>query len=192
MPCDVQGLLSRFICLMKFHCWKNAFEEGDVLHADGAALHVIVVIVSGMMISVNNTCVWGTRLLHYWSLPFGLLCTAKCFLQLSENQTPRLAAFISHHLSKDGIIIISAPCEVCLSGNPRIFSHLAAPASFPFIKVAASFSYVYFLSLRYVAVGLPSENPEGIEPELWMSHGWILRVQRTRSGWRFHYESDDL
>lgn len=65
------------------------------------------------------------------------------------------------------IIIISAPCEACLSGKPR---NRVSPgwACFisPFIKVVASPPYVYFLSRRYVAGGLPSEHPGGIEEKL--------------------------
>lgn len=111
-------------------------------------------------------------------LSFGLLCAGECPIQLEENNKPRLAAFIPHHLGKDGVIMIS----VCLE-KPRSSSHLAEPALFPLLlKSQRLFPYVYF-----VAAGLPSENLEGIEPKLRI--GWILRAQSSGSGCRFHLKS---
>lgn len=110
-------LLSGLICLMKFCYHRKAFEWRDVLRAGGAALRLIVVIVCETMISLSNT--WGAQLLHSL-LGFclsGLLCGGKCSVQLVGNNKPRWAAFIPHHLSKDGVTIISAPCEACFSGK---------------------------------------------------------------------------
>lgn len=118
----------------------------------------VVVLLSETMISLSNTCVWGTQLLHSPGiLSFGLSCAGECSIQLEENNKPRLAAFIPHHLGKDGVIMIS----VCLE-DPRSSSHLAQPALFPLLlKSQHLFPYVYFLPRRFCGREASVRKPRG-------------------------------